>query len=343
MAASGPAQVAEDLSYYNPDFGLLENAVLPQESHALDEAASVLDFELNYGASEADVNGRLEDPYTVSSDSLFLRTSLPEQAQLEREFQVSLARELPHPTIAELDQAVGEFKRRNYHRIGTASNLPFPHGPGVAGASNVIGSHPQSSLAPPTLLTNMQTAQQQAAVNQVDDSPNLAFTPVDYTSHRSTNGLIRDAHPPHADDYSEGALVYRVAASAAGRRTNFTFVGNYHHIVRGLRRALRRKLNQKLEADLPNPNAVLLRNMPLPLPGQFINMWQQDVIIFSQTASQRRINWRDCPEHYGLLKDLDFAKPDLGIEELDALVKKAGVWVFDTWQAAHPGQERHAY
>lgn len=292
-----------------------------------------------YLTTEEQLPGDSEHTLTVS-------TLLPAQEQLEHEFQVALEHEIPLPTMEALNRAAEECKQKNFYAFAAPlpySDLAYDYdGPHIAFSTML--PRKKVKLEHNGGAVNFGNADPLNNLNPVNDSPKLEFTRVNYLDEKPRSGLIRDAHPPHADDYSEDALVYRVANSPNGRQTDFTFDDHYDTIVDCLHEELVRELNRKLHTGLPAAqNMPLVRNLNALLQGQPMDTALRRRIDFAQKGLQSQIDWTSCPEHDQLMQSLDFNKPNLSLEELDRLVKAAGVWVFENWQAAHPGQERRSH
>ncbi|KAL5415054.1 hypothetical protein PMIN04_008742 [Paraphaeosphaeria minitans] len=291
--------------------------------------------------------------------SLTAPTHLPSQEQLELEFQVALVHELPRPTMEALDRAAREGKQKNFYDLGIdrktsvshrapliSTDLRYDHvtPPSTPSPMSVRPAmNPQHAQAPVVsqpaqVPVFLQPAQAPVVLPPVNDSPRFRFIAVgDYRLERPASDLIRDARSPHPDDYSQGALVYRIATSTTGRQTNFTFNDHYHVIINCLRDELVDELNRKLRVDLPVHNLVLLRDI---FTGQPMGLTLRRRVDFAQKPFQRRIDWMNCPQHYSLMDSLNPFNQNLGLVEMDRLVKATGVWVFENWQATHPWEQR---
>ncbi|KAK7180439.1 hypothetical protein DPSP01_013687 [Paraphaeosphaeria sporulosa] len=292
------------------------------------------------------------------------------QEQLQHEFQVALVRKLTLPSMEALNRAADECKQKNFYNFGIGRKTSTFHRPPFTSADvdyDYATPPSKSSPMPPRkkiklqqtfASANLPPAQapvfpqpaqasvivqpaQAAVVSQpVNGDLKSKWSPVgEYLFEKPASDLIRDARKPNPDDYSQGALVYRVATSTTGRQTNFTFRHHYNVIINCLRDELVAELNRKLRVDLSVQNLHLIRDLPTLFPGQRIGVALRRRIEFAQKAFQRRIDWMGCPEHYDLMASLNFSKPNLDLVELDRLVKATGVWVFENWQADHPGQQ----
>jgi hypothetical protein len=185
-----------------------------------------------------------------------------------------------------------------------------------------------SDIVPPTTMPTMKPRRQKTERSSE-------------TETNPASDLIRDASPPGLKDFTERAQVIRVAVSARGRQTDFTFADHYDIIVACLHEQLVIELNRKLRVGLDLRGRHLVRNMPMRINDDPELL---RTIDFVQKSLQANIDWAYCQEHMDLLDSLDKNKPDLNLEELDCLIKDTGVWIFEQqWLNDHPGEERGAY
>jgi hypothetical protein len=133
-------------------------------------------------------------------------------------------------------------------------------------------------------------------------------------------GLIRNEPTPSPDDHSETAQIIRIAQTELGALTDFTWEQHYQTLQISLMATLIDTLNEKLRRGLtPRP---LLRDLD---HIQYPEL--QPFIYFARTGLQRQIQWAYCAEHTHIMETLNLANSEMSAEELDALVKKTGVWM----------------
>ena len=156
---------------------------------------------------------------------------------------------------------------------------------------------------------------------------NCKYKVLDYTNNALPgSGLIRDGVAPMPDDFSNNALVWRVANSATGRQVDFTFAEHWWIIYDSLHAPMLDDLNRRLVNGLPGAKKKqLLRNLP---NGYFKDENKNRMIAFAKTGMQAQINWKNCPEHMDILETVDLENSYFDLTELDRLAKAAGVWLF---------------
>ncbi|KAF2245374.1 hypothetical protein BU26DRAFT_508045 [Trematosphaeria pertusa] len=156
------------------------------------------------------------------------------------------------------------------------------------------------------------------------------------------SNLIRDAPAPYAYDFSDRALVIRLARSKLARATDYTWTEHYDILHSSYKQALIAELNRKLHRGLkPKP---LLREMD----SKCVDAGFHAYLAFARSGMQQEIEWRWCTEHLDILRhvrlervelgleELDhilrhvrLERVELGLEELDRVVKMAGAWTLE--------------
>ncbi|KAJ4353603.1 uncharacterized protein N0V89_005333 [Didymosphaeria variabile] len=244
-------------------------------------------------------------------------------------------RELPRPTMEELNTALKDSKTpdrfiRDARKLATARRALLASGGFSHGDPSNFMAAP---LAPPTM-----PPRKKVKLEHQDNPCKGSAAPVNYRSINPASGLIRDAVEPQPDDYSEGALIYRVATSPLGLQTPFTIQDDYDLIGACLHDQLVVELNRKLRDGLDLHGRRLIRGIS---PYE-VNSDEKlhRILDFTKKGLQVRIDWMFCTEHLDLLGELDLDKANLDLEEMDRLVKATGIWHFQEWQNDHPGEVR---
>lgn len=118
---------------------------------------------------------------------------------------------------------------------------------------------PRAAQGPPQAAQVLEQAD-----GYLQGPQNPRYSVLNYTeNYMPASGLIRDSVAPHFDDFSNEALVWRVASSATGRQTNFTFADHWTILYDSIHSGLVNELNRKLEVGIDGiENKVLLRNIP---------------------------------------------------------------------------------
>jgi hypothetical protein len=324
----------KNLSGTAPQFGSQfgDSASVSEFGVAQDQ---IFDFEREHSHATPVSSANLSEgqaflKYSLSldgDDALITPIASPtwKQQDGEHKFQITLNHELPRPTIEELKEAAADSEVENFYSF---EDHPTPG----ASDQNAHGYNMASDAVTPPMLPATIPAinppRKKAKRSSVGDTI-------------PSSGLIRDAKAPDHEDFTERALVIRVAISARGRQTDFTFANHYDIIVASLHEQLVNELNRKLRVGLDLRGSGLIRNLPMR-PNENPELLR--TIDFVQKGLQAKIDWKYCQEHMDLLESLDKNKPDLNLEELHRLVRDTGVWVFEqVWQNDHPGQERGAY
>ncbi|KAL1608025.1 hypothetical protein SLS60_002964 [Paraconiothyrium brasiliense] len=251
-------------------------------------------------------------------------------------FQVVLHSELPRPSMEELDAALRDAKIPD-HSIRQAMNLARRAQIAHSQSSHADTSNVMAALPTPPTMPPRKKLKLEHHANPTRGST----TPVNYHSITPASGLIRDAAEPHPDDYSTGALIYRVATSPLGIQFPFTIKDHFDMIGGCLHDQFVIELNRKLRHGLDLHGLSLIRNLSQDDAGTDEKLYR--IIGFTKKGLQAQIDWTFCTEHLDLLGRLNMDDPDLDLEDMDRLVKATGVWHVQQWQLAHPGQDRGAH
>ncbi|KAF2635504.1 hypothetical protein P280DRAFT_193536 [Massarina eburnea CBS 473.64] len=141
--------------------------------------------------------------------------------------------------------------------------------------------------------------------------------------HPGDPDLIRNAPPPRPDDFSVTGQVIRLAQSPKGQPHDWTWSEHMNALIVAVSDSYIAGINRKLPDGLTNiENKKLMRDMDM----------RQPYVDFAKKGMQRRIDWRLCSEHVLLMKDMDLAVTELGIEELHRLHRSIGIW--KVWDSA---------